>query len=200
MIGGLLRFAPGRLGARTARAPACRVIGWWVVSWLPCVTPGDELEPAGPRPHEGGPGGAVWAGMATGSAIRACVSRDWLKREGMKGRAIWPADVKDDAWCQAPGCAAEGMAVPLAVKELRPLRGAFGVLDREPPARHRQKGRQARCLPQQTPRSPLQRPCLGSSFGSSSGASTAVPGGPRPGFSLGDAPGGTSQYPSAAVS
>ena len=39
-----------------------------------------------------------------------------------------------------PGCAAEGMAVPLAVKELRPLRGACGVLDREPPARHRQKG------------------------------------------------------------
>jgi hypothetical protein len=39
-----------------------------------------------------------------------------------------------------PGCAAEGMAVPLAVKELRPLRGAFGVLDREPLARHRQKG------------------------------------------------------------
>jgi hypothetical protein len=30
--------------------------------------------------------------------------------------------------------------VPLAVKELRPLRGAFGVLDREPLARHRQKG------------------------------------------------------------
>ena len=39
-----------------------------------------------------------------------------------------------------PGCAAEGMTVPLTVKELRPLRGAFGVLDREPPARHRQKG------------------------------------------------------------
>ena len=39
-----------------------------------------------------------------------------------------------------PGCAAEGMAVPLAVKELRPLRGAFGVLDREPLARHRQNG------------------------------------------------------------
>jgi hypothetical protein len=34
--------------------------------------------------------------------------------------------------------------VPLTVKELRPLRGAFGVLDREPPARHRQKERQAR--------------------------------------------------------
>lgn len=39
-----------------------------------------------------------------------------------------------------PGCAAEVMTVPLAVKDLRPLRGAFGVLDREPPARHRQNG------------------------------------------------------------
>jgi hypothetical protein len=27
-----------------------------------------------------------------------------------------------------PGCAAEGMAVPLAVKDLRPLRGAFASL------------------------------------------------------------------------
>jgi hypothetical protein len=44
----------------------------------------------------------------------------------------------------APGCAAKGMAVPLAVKDLRPLRGAFGVLDREPPARHRQIQGQAR--------------------------------------------------------
>src|SRR5262245_23398458 len=32
------------------------------------------------------------------------------------------------------------MAVLLPVKELRPLRGAFGVLDREPPARPRQNG------------------------------------------------------------
>jgi hypothetical protein len=49
---------------------------------------------------------------------------------------------------QVPGCAAEGMAVPLVVKELRPLRGAFGVLDREPPARHRRKKLQAQraCL------------------------------------------------------
>jgi hypothetical protein len=39
MIGGLLRFAPGRLGARQDRAPGCRVIQWGVVSWLPCVTP-----------------------------------------------------------------------------------------------------------------------------------------------------------------
>ena len=37
------------------------------------------------------------------------------------------------------GLRGEGMAAPLAVKELRPLRGAFGVLDREPLARQRQE-------------------------------------------------------------
>jgi hypothetical protein len=37
--------------------------------------------------------------------------------------------------------------VPLAVKELRPLRGAFGVLDGEPLARHRQmEGQAGACL------------------------------------------------------
>jgi hypothetical protein len=46
--------------------------------------------------------------------------------------------------------------VPLAVKELRPLRSAFGVLDREPPARHRQVEGQARGLPQQPSRSPAE--------------------------------------------
>jgi len=54
-----------------------------------------------------------------------------------------------------PGCAAEDMAVPLAFKDLRPLRGAFAVFDREPPARHRQNG--AACqggLPQHAPRRP----------------------------------------------
>src|SRR5215472_13545211 len=49
------------------------------------------------------------------------------------------------------------MAVPLAVKDLRPLRGAFGVLDREPLARHRQMEGQAWSLPQQAPRSPVER-------------------------------------------
>jgi hypothetical protein len=58
-------------------------------------------------------------------------------------------------WGLVLGCAAEGMAVPLAVKELRPLRGAFGVLDREPSARHRQQGPAGKKrLPQGTPRSP----------------------------------------------
>ena len=38
--------------------------------------------------------------------------------------------------------------MPLAVKDLRPLRGAFGVLDHEPLARHRQNGGAGRSLPQ----------------------------------------------------
>jgi hypothetical protein len=74
--------------------------------------------------------------MATGSAQSArCVSRGWLNLEerGQAGLARW----RYRRWLMlGPGCAAEGMAVPLAVKELRPLRGAFGVLDREPLARH----------------------------------------------------------------
>ena len=44
MIGGLLRFAPGRLGARQGHAPSCRGIRWRVVSWLSCVDLGDELD------------------------------------------------------------------------------------------------------------------------------------------------------------
>jgi hypothetical protein len=45
MIGGLLRFAPGRLGARQERAPAGCGIRQWVVSWLPCVTPETSWTP-----------------------------------------------------------------------------------------------------------------------------------------------------------
>jgi hypothetical protein len=45
MIGGLLRFAPGRLGARQDRAPAGCVIGRWVGSWLPYVTPAASWTP-----------------------------------------------------------------------------------------------------------------------------------------------------------
>jgi len=36
MIGGLLRFAPGRLGARQDRAPAGCGKYRWVGSWLSC--------------------------------------------------------------------------------------------------------------------------------------------------------------------
>jgi len=46
MIGGLLRFAPGRLGACQDRAPECRGIRWWVVSWLPCGTPETSWNPS----------------------------------------------------------------------------------------------------------------------------------------------------------
>jgi len=45
MIGGLLRFAPGRLGARQLRAPCCCEVWWWVGSWLPCVTPETSWDP-----------------------------------------------------------------------------------------------------------------------------------------------------------
>jgi hypothetical protein len=44
-IGGLLRFAPGRLGARKLRAPAWCVIRCWVGLWLPCVTPETNWNP-----------------------------------------------------------------------------------------------------------------------------------------------------------
>jgi hypothetical protein len=64
-------------------------------------------------------------------------ARTGAMHQGQAGLACW----RYRRWrVSGPGCAAEGMAVPLAVKELRPLRGAFGVLDREPLARHRQKG------------------------------------------------------------
>jgi hypothetical protein len=77
-------------------------------------------------------------------------------------RQPWLAERKElgfTGWARArrawePGCAAEAMAVPLAVKDLRPLRGAFGVFDCEPLARHRQIEGQARGLPQVAPRSP----------------------------------------------
>jgi hypothetical protein len=67
MIGGPLRFAPGRLGARIVRAPACRVIGSWVVSWLPCRASQTSWTP---RPAQIGGSLAVEAGMATGGAQR----------------------------------------------------------------------------------------------------------------------------------
>jgi len=44
-IGGLLRFAPGRLGARKARAPLCCRIRGDLASPLPCADLGSELRP-----------------------------------------------------------------------------------------------------------------------------------------------------------
>ena len=66
MIGGLLRFAPGRLGARQDRAPAGCVIGRWVGSRLPCRASHVELDTRGP--HMAGPVWSSRAGMATGGA------------------------------------------------------------------------------------------------------------------------------------
>jgi hypothetical protein len=132
MIGGLLRFAPGRLGARQDRAPAWCEIRWWVVSSLPCGAPGDEL---GTRRRAKRAGRACLS--RDGNRQRACgaVRQPWLAER------LWGSAGRYRRWLVlGSGCATEGMAVPLAVKELRPLRGASGVLDREPPARHRQKG------------------------------------------------------------
>jgi hypothetical protein len=66
------------------------------------------------------------------------VRQPWLA--GRKELGLWLGRARR-AW--VPGCAAERMAVPLAVKDLRPLRGAFGVLDCKPLARHRQMEGQA---------------------------------------------------------
>jgi len=66
-IGGLLRFAPGRLGARKPRAPSWCGIRRRVVSWLPCATPGDELDTEARIVRVSA---AVTTGMATGSAKR----------------------------------------------------------------------------------------------------------------------------------
>jgi len=90
MIGGLLRFAPGRLGARTLRAPRHCGIRWWVVSWLPSVTPKTSWTPSPAR--AAGLGVLSWAGMATGSALVArCVSRGRLgsKTEAPAYLVIW---------------------------------------------------------------------------------------------------------------
>src|SRR5215472_14299453 len=60
---------------------------------------------------------------------------DWIKADSSGLLAV-----QDDGLCRGRAARLKGMAVPLAVKELRPLRGAFGVLDSEPPARQRQNG------------------------------------------------------------
>jgi hypothetical protein len=75
MIGGLLRFAPGRLGARQDRAPVGCGIGRWVVSWLPCVAPRDKLDS---RARTNRAGRCCLAGMATGSALwRGALRAGW---------------------------------------------------------------------------------------------------------------------------
>ena len=85
MIGGLLRFAPGRLGARKDRAPrGCRT-RWWGASWLPCVT--SETSWNLETRDDAGGLACCLAGMATGSAIGTrCVSRGWLRMDGRRDR------------------------------------------------------------------------------------------------------------------
>jgi hypothetical protein len=181
-----LRARPPR-GAPRPRARVLRdpVVGRVVVAMRDS---GDELDP---EPTGSGPGGAVWTGMATGSATRGAMHR------GQAGLACW----REDRWpVLRPGCAAEGMAVPLAVKELRPLRGAFGVLDREPLARHRQKGPAGKEPASGDAAQPSNLARFGSSFGSSSHASRPVPGELLPTPSGERALPGTRRYPAGAVS
>jgi hypothetical protein len=99
------------------------------------------------------------------------------------------------------GCAAEGMAVLLAVKDHRPLRGACGVLDREPLARHRQKGPAGKEPASGDAAQPFTEPLdLRSSFRSSSHSGMAVPGWRRLSASWASALCGIDQYPAVAVS
>jgi hypothetical protein len=85
MIGGLLRFAPGRLGARQDRAPSSCVFRWWVVSSLPCGAPGDEL--------------VTRARAVTGRAVLS--EPGWqpaahTRARCIMGRLVWPAGITDD--------------------------------------------------------------------------------------------------------
>jgi hypothetical protein len=82
MIGGLLRFAPGRLGARKGRAPWSCGSRRWAAYWLPWRVLGDELGTRGPA-RCCGSRMLSEAGMATGGATWArCVSRGWLEEVG----------------------------------------------------------------------------------------------------------------------
>jgi hypothetical protein len=93
MIGGLLRFAPGRLGARQDRAPWWCVIRWMVVSWLPYVTPPDELDP---EPDEV-------------RRVRAGLDRDGNRQRTARQRQPWLAE--ESEWVRAKsGAALRAMA------------------------------------------------------------------------------------------
>jgi hypothetical protein len=117
---------------------------------------GDDLDIR--SPHRAGPVWSSWGRDGNRQRVRRAMRQPWLAEilgTGQAALACW----RYRRWLVlGPGCAAEDVAAPLAVKELRPLRGAFGVLDREPPARHRQNGtgRPGACL-SPMPRSPRQR-------------------------------------------
>ena len=153
-----LRARPPR-GAQRPRAPVLRdlVIGCVVVA---IRDSGDELEP---RVRSSAAGLGLLSGRDGNRQREARMRQPWLAEGAVgKEKVVSAAGVKDDGGCWGRAARLRGMAVPLTVKDLRPLRGAFGVLDREPRARHRQNGGAGRSLPQQTPRSPPE--CEGCTF------------------------------------
>jgi len=101
MIGGLLRFAPGRLGARQDRAPGCRVIRWRVVLWLSCVTPETSWNPS---PRKGGTGQCCLGRDGNRQRARGAMRQPRLAESEKGLQAGWSRllAVKDDGscWCR----------------------------------------------------------------------------------------------------
>jgi len=116
MIGGLLRFAPGRLRARQDRAPSGCGFRWWVVSWLPLRASPTNWTPRDPQ--VAGPVGPSGRDGNRQRTLRACISRGWLKErlrmlEGPGGcpcraarRRVWP--------CPSPSRSYARSAAPAA--------------------------------------------------------------------------------------
>jgi hypothetical protein len=149
MIGGLLRFAPGRLGARKGRAPWSCGSRRWAAYWLPWRVLGDELGTRGPA-RCCGSRMLSEAGMATGGATWArCVSRGWLEEVGglLVGKTWAPGGCRAARLrvlpCPSPSRSFARYAAPAASLTASLWHG-IGRRDR-----------QARSLPQRTPRSPL---------------------------------------------
>ena len=97
MIGGLLRFAPGRLGARQDRAPSrcgnCR----WVGSWLSCLTPATSWTP---EARTGRVSLVVSGRDGNRQRVTRAMRQPWLAEIGMEeGRLLSPAGVTADGWC-----------------------------------------------------------------------------------------------------
>jgi len=138
MIGGLLRFAPGRLGARQDRAPAWCAIPWRAVSWLPCVSPETSWNPS-PRKDTG----SVRCLDRGGNRQREERMRQpWLaEMRRVQGSLVSAVDVKDVGWrwgrdarlrlwpCPSPSRICDRYAAPAA--STASLRHGIGRRDRQ---------------------------------------------------------------------